>query len=58
MSTWIVTDAVTGRELGTVKNRLRLTGSKIVAEGTFGHYVIKGNFGNRSFTIRKGEEEV
>ena len=58
MSTWIIIDAVTSRELGTVRNQFRLIGSKIVAEGTFGHYVIRGNFGNRSYTIKKGEEEV
>jgi hypothetical protein len=58
MSTWIVTDAVTRRELGTIKNKLRLTGSKIIAEGVFGHYTIIGDFGNHSFTITKDGHEV
>ena len=58
MSTCIVTDSVTHRELGTIKNKLRLTGSKIVAEGVFGHYTIIGDFGNHSFTITKDGHEV
>jgi hypothetical protein len=58
MSTWIVTDAVSGRELGTIENKFRLTGSKIVAKGLFGHYTIIGDFGNHSFTITKSEHEV
>ena len=58
MSTWIVTDAITNRELGTIQNKFRLTGSKIVADGEFGHYIIRGDFGNHSFTITKDEKEV
>jgi len=58
MSTWTISDVVTGRELGTIKNKFRLIGSKIVADGEFGHYTIEGDFGNHSFTIKKDGHKV
>lgn len=58
MSTWIISDAVNGQELGTIKNKFRFIGSKIEAEGDFGHYIIEGNFGTRSYTITKDGHRV
>jgi len=58
MSTWTITDAVTGRELGKIKNKVKFVGSKIVADGEFGHYTIRGNFGNHSFSISKNKHKV
>jgi hypothetical protein len=58
MSTWTISDAVTGRELGTIKHKFKLFGSRIVADGEFGQYIITGDFGNRSFTISTNNHEV
>lgn len=58
MSTWIIKEANTDKELGTIENKLRFIGSKMTANGAFGHYVIEGNFGNRSFQIKKDGEKV
>jgi hypothetical protein len=58
MSTWTITDATDGKELGTIKNKVKLIGSKIVAKGAFGHFTIKGNFGNHSFRILRDNVKV
>lgn len=58
MSTWTIIESKTDKEVGTIKNQLRLFGSKMEANGSFGSYVITGNFGNRSFTIKKAGEKV
>jgi hypothetical protein len=58
MSTWIISDAATDRELGTIQNKFQFFGSKIIAEGEFGHYTIEGNFGNHAFTISKDGQKV
>lgn len=58
MSTWTITDAINGRELGKIKNKLKFIGSKMVADGEFGHYTIKGKLGNHSFTISKNKHKV
>lgn len=58
MSTWTIKDANTNHELGTIENKLRFVGSKMTANGAFGHYTIEGNFGNRSFEIKKEGEKV
>jgi len=53
MSTWKITDALSGKEVGTIENKIKFVGSKITAKGEFGIYTIKGKFGNHSFTIKK-----
>ena len=58
MSTWTIKEFRTGKELGTIENKLRLVGSKMTANGAFGHYTIEGDFGNHSFTIKKSGEKV
>jgi hypothetical protein len=58
MSTWTIKESGSGKELGTIENKLRLVGSKITANGVFGHYTIEGDFGNHSFTIKKGGVKV
>ncbi len=58
MSTWTITDSQTGKEMGTLENKLRLVGSTMEANGAFGHYRIEGDFGNHSFTIKKDGEKV
>jgi len=58
MSTWTIKDASTGKELGTIENKLRVVGSKMEAHGAFGNYNIEGNFGNHAFTIKKDGEKV
>jgi hypothetical protein len=58
MSTWTIKEAGSGRELGIIENKLRFVGSKMTANGAFGHYTIEGNFGNHEFTIKKEGVEV
>ena len=58
MSTWTIKEANTDKELGTIENKLRFVGSQMTANGAFGHYIIEGNFGNRSFQIKKDGEKV
>ena len=58
MSTWTITDARTSKELGTIRNRLKLIGSKMVADGDFGRYDIKGHFGTHSYKITKNGHKV
>jgi uncharacterized protein YxjI len=58
MSTWTIKESGTDKELGTIENKLRLVGSKMTANGAFGHYTIEGDFGNHSFTIKKDGEKV
>lgn len=58
MSTWTIKEWNTEKEVGTIENKLRLVGSKISANGAFGHYTIEGDFGNHSFTIKKEGEKV
>lgn len=58
MSTWTIKEANTDKELGTIENKLRFVGSKMSANGAFGHYAIEGDFGNRSFDIKKEGEKV
>jgi hypothetical protein len=58
MSTWTIKESGTDKELGTIENKLRLVGSKMTANGAFGHYTIEGDFGNHSFTIKKEGEKV
>jgi len=53
MSTWTITEANSGKELGVIKNKVKFIGSKLTAKGAFGQYTIKGNFGNHSFNIKK-----
>jgi len=57
MSTWEIKNAA-GKELGTVKHKLRAFGSRIDAHGEFGHYKIEGHFGNHAFTIHKDDHKV
>jgi len=58
MSTWTIKEASSGKELGTLKNKLRVVGSKITANGEFGHYTIHGDFGNHKFNIKKDGHKV
>jgi len=58
MSTWTIKEAGTDKELGTIENKLRLVGSKMTANGAFGHYTIEGDFGNHAFTIKREGEKV
>jgi len=57
MSTWEIKNAA-GKELGTIKNKVRAFGSRIDAHGEFGDYKIEGNFGNHAFTITKAGHKV
>ena len=58
MSTWTIKDSISGKEMGTLENKLRIVGSTMKADGAFGHYTINGNFGNHEFTIKKDGEKV
>jgi uncharacterized protein YxjI len=58
MSTWTITNSASGKQLGTIQNKLKFVGSKIDANGEFGHYKIEGDFGNHSFTIKKDGHKV
>ena len=58
MSTWTIQESTSGKQIGTIQNKLRLVGSTIEAKGTFGNYKIEGNFGNRSFDVKKDGEKV
>jgi len=58
MSTWTITEASSGKELGVIKNKVKLIGSKIVATGAFGRYTIEGKFRNHSFSIKKDGQRV
>ncbi|CAF0975558.1 unnamed protein product [Adineta steineri] len=57
-STWSITDAITGREVGQIKNKFKVIGAKIHAEGDFGKYVIKGEFGKHTYKISKNHHKV
>ena len=58
MSTWTIQESNSGKQIGTIQNKLRLVGSTIEAKGTFGNYKIEGNFGNHSFDVKKDGEKV
>jgi hypothetical protein len=58
MSTWEVKNVVTGKEVGTIKHKVRAFGSRIDAKGAFGDFAIEGRFGNHEFTIRKDGHKV
>jgi len=58
MSTWTVTDAVSHKELGVIKNKVKFIGSEIEAHGSFGNYRINGEFGNHKFNILKDGQKV
>lgn len=58
MSTWTITESSSGKELGTIENKLRFTGSKMTANGAFGHYTIHGKFGNHEYKIEKDGHKV
>ncbi|CAF1671227.1 unnamed protein product, partial [Adineta ricciae] len=53
MSTWIITDSLSGKEVGTIENKLKFVGSLMQATGSFGTYKIEGDFGNYSYSIMK-----
>jgi len=58
MSTWTIKEASSGKEVGTIENKLRFVGSTMTANGAFGAYKIVGDFGNHSFTIKKDGVKV
>jgi len=58
MSTWTIKEPGTDKVLGKIENKLRFVGSKIEANGVFGHYTIHGNFGNHAFNIKKDGHKV
>jgi len=58
MSTWTISDAVSHKVLGTIKNQLKFIGSEIEANGEFGHYEIKGKFLDHEFKILKDGHKV
>ncbi len=58
MSTWTIKESGSGKEVGTIENKLRFVGSTMIANGAFGHYKITGNFGNHAFTIKKNGHKV
>ncbi|CAF1644877.1 unnamed protein product [Adineta ricciae] len=58
MSTWIITDSHSGKEVGTIENKLKFVGSLMQATGSFGTYKIEGDFGNYSYSIMKDGEKV
>jgi len=58
MSTWRIKEAGSGKELGTIENKLKFTGSEMTANGAFGNYRLEGNFGNHEFTIMKDGTKV
>jgi len=58
MSTWTIKETSSGKEVGTIENKLKFVGSTMVASGTFGNYKIKGAFGKHSFSIKKDGVKV
>jgi len=58
MSHWTITDVAKHHEVAKIKHEIKLVGSKIVAEGEFGQFVIEGHFRNHSFTIKKNGRKV